>query len=299
MKKRQILRSTLPALAVFALSLAGCRSAQQAQPDFPRVAPGVTMQDVTFFSAALKRKMPYRVYLPAKLVPGRNLPVVYLLHGGGANFQEWSNYSDVARYAAPDGSGGLILVMPEGAFSYFMNAVEKPEDRYEDYLVNDLISDVEARFPAARGRQNRAAIGISMGGFAAIKLALSRPELFVFVGAFSPAIDAAHRRLIPIPFWRWRTLRTIFGPWGSKTRQVADPFVLVYSANPAVTPYLYLTSGETDPLLQANRRFAALLYDRHFSYEFHTQPGGHDWDEWDSRIPGCFESLLHYLHPPR
>ena len=46
--------------------------------------------------------------------------------------------------------------MPEGAFSYYMNAAQKPADKYEDYIVTDLISDVESRFPAARNRERRA-----------------------------------------------------------------------------------------------------------------------------------------------
>ena len=75
----------------------------------------MTVQDVTFFSTALQRNMPYRVFLPTKLVPGQKLPVAYLLHGDSGGFHEWSNDSDVAHYAAPDRSGGLIFVMPEPA----------------------------------------------------------------------------------------------------------------------------------------------------------------------------------------
>jgi len=246
------------------------------------------MQDVSFYSAALQRPMPYRVFLPAKLVPGQKLPVVYLLHGGNGCFRDWSNRSDVAQYAAR----GLILVMVQGDFSYYQNAALKPEDKYEDYLVNDLIADVEARFPAAKGRESRAIIGISMGGFAVAKLALSRPELFSFVGALSPSIDVCNRRFHLMQWWR---LTRIFGPVGSKTRTMSDPFLLMQSANPAVTPYIYLTAGEHEPLLEPNRRFAARLRERHFEYEFHTKPGGHDWGEWDSQIPGCFESLFQHL----
>jgi pimeloyl-ACP methyl ester carboxylesterase len=33
--------------------------------------------------------------------------VVYLLHGGGGGYRDWSNYSDVARFA----ERGLILVI--------------------------------------------------------------------------------------------------------------------------------------------------------------------------------------------
>jgi S-formylglutathione hydrolase FrmB len=289
MKNAQFRSATLLLLSPFALSLICCRQAPQPQPDHPRPAPGVTMQDVTFFSLALNRNMPYRVYLPAKLVPGQKLPVVYLLHGSGGSFSNWSNYSDVGHYAAQ----GLILVMPDGGSSYYTNAVLKPEDKYEDYLVRDLISDVETRFPAATSRENRAIVGVSMGGFAAVKLALTRPEFFVFAGAISPAIDVPSRRF---SWRRWAQsmrFRSIFGPDGSATRQASDPFLLVQTADPAQTPYLYITAGEQEPLLEPIRRFAARLHNRHFSYEFHTHPGAHDWTQWDSQIPGCFETMIH------
>jgi S-formylglutathione hydrolase len=251
------------------------------------------MEDVTFFSTALNRKMPYRVFLPVKLAPGQRLPVIYLLHGGGGNFRDWSDYSDVAGYAAH----GLILVMPEGNTSYYTNAALKPEDKYEDFLVNDLASDVETRFPVAKGRTNRAIIGVSMGGYEAVKLALSRPELFVFAGAISPAIDVPSRHFaLRRVEQSWR-FRTIFGPDGSRSRRLSDPFFLVQSSDPAKTPYLYLTSGEQEPLLEPNIRFASRLHARHFSYEFHTKPGGHDWAQWDVQMPDCFVALLQHLQP--
>jgi S-formylglutathione hydrolase FrmB len=138
-----------------------------------------------------------------------------------------------------------------------------------------------------------------MGGFAVVKLALSRPELFVFAGAISPAIDVPSRRFtIRRAEQSWR-FRTIFGPDESRSRKASDPFVLVQSADPAVTPYLYLTSGEQEPLLEPNRRFASRLHGRHFYYEFHTKAGGHDWAEWDAQIPGCFEALLRHLPPTK
>jgi S-formylglutathione hydrolase FrmB len=124
------------------------------------------MRDVTFHSAALNRDMQYRVILPAILAANEKLPVVYLLHSGGGGFRDWSNYSDVAQFV----ERGLILVMPEGNSSYFVNALDRPQDRYEDYIVKDLIADVESRFPAAPGSDHRAIAGASMGGFGAVVL---------------------------------------------------------------------------------------------------------------------------------
>lgn len=297
-KNLRFMRVALPVAAVLVLPLAGCHTTARARPDRPRLAPGVTMQDVTFHSAALNRQMPYRVFLPEKIAPGQRLPVVYLLHGGGEDFTAWSNDFDVARYAAADTAGGLILVLPEGSNSYWINAALLPSDMYEDYLTHDLIADVEARFPAARQRESRAIVGISMGGFAAIKLALTRPDLFAFAGALSPALDAPQRRFALQRASQWWRFRSIFGPWGSKTRAAADPFLLIQSANPVVTPYLYITGGARDPLLDPIRRFAERLKVRHFNYEFHTKPGGHDPAEWNAQLPGCFASLMAHVSGP-
>ena len=273
------------------LLLSGCRRSAPLLPDHPRLASGVAMKDVTFHSAALGRDMPYRVLLPETVAPGSKLAVVYLLHGNGGSYRDWSNYSDVARYAA----NGLILVMPEGGSSYYMNAVERPRDKYEDYLVHDLVQDVEARFPARADRANRALIGVSMGGFAAVKIGLSYPDRFVFAGAISPAIDVPERRFTWMRASQYRRFQTIFGPWGSAERQARDPFVLVRSVDGKALPYFYVTAGEQEPLLEPVRRFGTALKLRGIAYEFHTKPGGHDWGEWDAQIPGCFAALLQHL----
>ena len=124
----------------------------------------MTLRDVTFRSAALNRDMQYRVVLPLRLTPGQKLQAVYLLHGGGGGFRDWSNYSDVARFA----ESGLVLVMPEGGSSYYTNAVDPPQDRYEDYIVQDLIRDVESRLPGGNGpfepRDHRRVHGGLRGG---------------------------------------------------------------------------------------------------------------------------------------
>lgn len=264
---------------------------EQGQRDSPRLTSNVKMIDVTFPSAALKRDMQYRAVLPAKLNANRKLQVVYLLHGGGGGFRDWSNYSDVARLA----ERGLILVMPEGNSSYFANAAERPQDHYEDYIVNDLISDVEHKFPASVGRSNRAIVGVSMGGFGAINLALHHPELFTFAGGLSAALDVPSRPFSIRRLEQWRRHRAIFGPWDGQAQKNNDPFVLVQSAEPTKAPYLFLTCGEQEGLLAVNRKFAALLEKRHFQYEFHTAPGDHNWIQWDERLPGLFQSLTEHF----
>ena len=275
------------------ISLAACHNKlKEAQPDHPRLTPKVTMRDVAFHSVALNREMQYRVVLPTSVSAGQKLQVVYLLHGADGDFHDWTNYSDVAHFAEL----GLLLVMPEGGYSYYTNSVEQPRDRYEDYIVNDLIADVEARFPVATGRPNRAIAGVSMGGFGAVKLALRHPELFAFAGGISPAVEVTHRSFSIRRLQQSRHFVSIFGPAGSQARRDNDPFALARSADPEKIPYFFLTCGEQEGLLPPNREFAALLAQRHFRYEFHAVPGGHDWNQWNEQIPGLFQSLLQHLN---
>jgi putative tributyrin esterase len=273
--------------------LASCRKKDAAEPpEHPQLTANVTLRDVTFHSAALNRAMQYRVIMPLNPA-GRRVPVVYLLHGGGGGFRDWSNYSDVARFAEP----GLILVTPEGDESYYTNAVDPPQDRYEDYIMRDLIADVESKFPAAAGRANRAIAGVSMGGFGAIKIGLRHPELFMFVGGMSSAIDVPRRAFVFRRYHQSRHYESIFGMVGSQTRRDNDPFVLVRSTKPEAAPYFFLTCGEQEGLLPANREFAGLLERGHFRFEFHTVRGGHDWNQWNTWLPSLFQSLAEHMNP--
>lgn len=273
----------------------GCKKNETSQPDHPRLTPNVTFQDITFRSAALNREMQYRAIVPSHLADGQKLQVVYLLHGRGGGFRDWSNYSDVARYA----ESGLLLVMPEAGLSYYTNALDPPQDRYEDYITADLIADVEKRFPVATGRSNRAIVGVSMGGYGAVKLALRHPDLFMFVGGSSSAVDVPRRAFSIRRLQQSRHFAAIFGPSGSQQRQDNDPFVLARSVSPESAPYFFLTCGEQESLLSPNREFASLLAQRHFRYEFHTMAAKHDWNQWNAWLPALFGSLTQHLGPKK
>lgn len=288
MKVRLHIPGLLPLALATSIFITACDHSPQLRPDHPQLVTGAKMQDITFHSKALNRQKVYRVILPADLPVQRRLPVVYLLHGAGDDFRTWSNNSSVAEYAGK----GLILVMPDGDLSYYVNAAGAKNEKYEDYITDDLIADVESRFPVRTDRGGRAIVGVSMGGYAAIYYALKRPELFVFAGALSPAVDVPSRHFSWKHADQWWRFRKIFGPVGSSERQALDLFQLVQTADPKVTPRLYLTAGEQEPLLGPVRRFAALLGEHGFTYEFHSKQGCHNWTEWDAQLPACFAKLL-------
>jgi putative tributyrin esterase len=276
-------------ISLSALLPTGCRRQQAAAPvDHRRLTPNVTLHDVIMRSSSLNRDITYRVILPASLPQGKKLPVIYLLHGGGGSYRDWSNYSDIARYAEQ----GFLLVMPEGGNSYYTNSAEHPQERYEDYIVKDLIADVESRFPAISRRDSRAIIGVSMGGFGAVKIALKHPELYAFAAGLSSALDVPSRPFSIKRISQYRGHEQIFGAWGSTTRRENDPLVLIQTSDSKATPYMFLACGDREGLLAVNRKFANLLKQRRCRYEFHSVTGGnHDWNQWNGRMPALFKAL--------
>lgn len=285
-------RTTLLSLVLLITLACGHKQSATPAPDHPRLIPGVQLQDVTFYSAALKREMPYRVILPEKIAPGQKLRVVYLLHGGGSDFRAWSNYSDISSYAA----WGFLLVMPEGNSSYFMNAADRADDKYEDYIVHDLISDVEERFPVTSDRRHRAIAGVSMGGYGAIVLSFRHPDLFEFAAGLSPALDVPSRPFSIKRIGQWHDHRSIFGSWNGVVQKSEDPYLLAKSVDPGQSPYFFLTCGDREGLFPANQRFSQLLRTRKFSYEFHdVRNAGHDWGQWNSQVPAMMQALAAHL----
>ncbi len=285
--------AALSACLLFWFYSSGCRKDSAAKfADRPQLTAAVTLRDVTFHSSALGREMTYRAIFPTSPGPGKKLQVVYLLHGGGGGFRDWSNYSDVGRYA----DRGMLLVMPEGDSSYYVNSAEQPKERYEDYIVQDLIADVEGRFPVGKGRQNRAIAGVSMGGYGAINLAMKHPNLFGFAAGISPAIDVPSRPFSIRRLEQWRRFQSIFGEYGSNTRQENDPFLVVRKSDPAIAPYFYLTCGAKEGLMASNKQLASLLSQRDFHYEFHEVPGDHNWKQWRAQVPNLFQKIITILN---
>ncbi len=274
-------------LVVAALA-GGCGREPKQQAVAPLTVPaGVVLTDRTFRSEAMGRSVTYRVIAPVAFRPGQRVRVLYLLHGNGQTYMEWSRWSHVAELAA----NGYVLVMPEGGSAYFMNSAGQPQDRYEDFVTRDLIADAERGLPSPVARAGRAIVGDSMGGFAALVLGMKHPELYGFVGALSPPVDAAERKFTLRRWGQSLGFRTIFGPDGSATRAADDPFVLARKADPAAMPYIFLSVGRQEPLLEPVVRFESALTRRKVAHEFHVLPGGHNWAQWNAQMPGLISAL--------
>ncbi|MEU6730870.1 alpha/beta hydrolase family protein [Nonomuraea wenchangensis] len=143
----------------------------------------------------LARPVTVRVHLPPGYDPDRSTPyrTLYLLHGGGDNYDAWTTKGDVvARLRAARFDG--IVVMPTGGMTGWYTDWAGRTDGYfapkwETYHMGQLIPWIDANFNTPADREGRWLAGLSMGGYGALKYAAAHPDLFSAVGAFSPGID--------------------------------------------------------------------------------------------------------------
>jgi S-formylglutathione hydrolase FrmB len=66
--------------------------------------------------------------------------------------------------------------------------------RFGTFLTTELLDHVDASFNTVRSRRGRAVDGFSLGGFMAMKLALTVPERFCAMGAYDGSFFYLHQR---------------------------------------------------------------------------------------------------------
>jgi len=117
-------------------------------------------------------------------------PVLYLLHGGGGSYRDWSEQGDVAAITA---TFNAIVVMPDtgpnDGYSDRYNDGRYGPPMWETYHVGELLPWIDANYRTVPDRAHRAIAGLSMGGGGAMVYAARHPDLFGSAAAFSGAVD--------------------------------------------------------------------------------------------------------------
>ena len=183
--------------------------------------PNLRVQTIQFASKLVGKTLPYNVLLPLDYNQPQaktyRYPVLYLLHGLTGHYTNWLEHTHLPDCVA---AYQVIIVMPEGNNGWYTDSAIAPSEKYESYILQELIPDVERRFRASSAREGRAIAGLSMGGYGALKFAVKHPELFVFAASMSGALDAASWTEADLKGFEfiWKTLEPVYGADNSEAR---------------------------------------------------------------------------------
>ena len=100
------------------------------------------VETIRFQSKLVGASLPYNVILPADYDTSTTTryPVLYLLHGLTGHYSDWASRSNVADYAA---RYRMIVVTPKGNDGWYTNNASVANDKYESYILDELIPDVQ------------------------------------------------------------------------------------------------------------------------------------------------------------
>jgi S-formylglutathione hydrolase FrmB len=258
-----------------------------------KAVAGDTVELHSFLSSALARQMPYEVVLPTGYSASQErYPVLYLLHGWQGDETNWVSLTHLVEDAS---AYKLIVVTPRAGNSWYVNSATRAEDRYADYVFQDLIAEVDTHYRTISSPHERAVAGLSMGGYGAMLFSLRHPGAFAFAASISGAFAGPSGIESVLPQLKPSTDEA-FGVLGSTTRQQNDVDTLIVAADRTQQPYFFLECGASDPLLPSNRRVVEELSSHGFAYEYRELPGAHTWSFWDGALPPMLEVLSKQMH---
>ena len=156
-------------------------------------------QKLTYFSSTAGRDTNVNVLLPPDYSEDKEYPVLYILHGF-YDTEDWMTRSTVnlstiyGNLLADSKAEEMIIVLPYifcDKNMPYCTGMDLANCFAYDNFINDLTTDlmpfIENSFSTAKGRENTAITGFSMGGRESLFIGFERPDLFGYVGAVCPA----------------------------------------------------------------------------------------------------------------
>jgi S-formylglutathione hydrolase FrmB/LysM repeat protein len=231
------------------------------------------------------------VLLPADYrTSGRTYPVLYMLHGGAADFRQF-DFLGIRDLTA---GKPIIVVMPDGGQAgWYCNPVGSfvgPRN-WETFHIAQLLPWIEANFRTFAEYDGRAVSGFSMGGFGALKYAAKYYGHFASVSSHSgPASLRRDGGLVV----HWANLSsavvelggaTVYGvPWDEARVSADNPVERIESyrnkriflvAGTSPDPVNWFDTVQETQVLAGQREFRGRLSDAGIPHEFREEPGGH------------------------
>ncbi len=253
---------------------------------------------MNYHSDVLKAGVTVHVILPeqAKTLIGMDTKgdgtykTLFLLHGLSDDYSCWMRRTSIERYAAEH---GIAVVMPNVGRSWYTDTAYGA--KYFTFVTGELPAVCRSYFNGmSHKREDTFVAGLSMGGYGAVKAALRCPETFGGCASLSGAFDITDmRRVNMMDEWKG-----IFGFELEDPAELAgsihDVYALAEKNRKEGIPFpkMYLWCGQSDFLLDANRKFRDLLAQLQVDHHYAESEGNHSWKWWDMHIQDALKYLL-------
>ena len=241
-------------------------------------------------------KVRYLVFLPPSYdtSPERRYPVLYFLHDGYGTERTLARRGVISELAARMADGRLpefLVVAPFGRGTWFSDSHDG-KVRYERFLVDRFRRDVESRYRVLAEKGARGVTGISVGGYAAVKLGLKHPSLYGAVSSLSgPLIPIGWDELERYGSRTKSMLTRVFGDSPRENSLLENDVWEITRSGISDPPAVHLRGGTQDihGLGRVATQFGAWLAEHGVPTTVVMEPGEHRWSYWKDALLHVFE----------
>lgn len=241
--------------------------------DVPRGA----VNHQVYRSAVMGEDRDYYVYLPPNYDPKRKepYPVFFLLHGATGTALSWivnAQANIILDNLIAEGKAKPMIMV--NTLGYGGN------EKYATEVIQEIIPQLEKTYNAAKDRNQRAIVGLSMGGGTAFYTGLNHLDQFAYVGGMSSAVGMGG----PRPPASTTANPATTTPSTEQVTAMMDVFSKTYpkldeKAN-AQLKLLWVSCGVDDFLYQNNKYFKQFLTSKNVRFKEVETPGGHTFMVW-------------------
>lgn len=157
-----------------------------------------------------------------------------------------------------------------------------------DLILKDLVAHVQSNFRVAESRNDRAIMGISLGGMAALRFALSDPERFGAVATHSAALfpenpeemSDSHRQTFERFGDRSGWFELLGNPIDKEKYDLLNPIAIAHKLKDAKGLRIYFDAGTQDRygFGPTNQKLSEVMKEVGIEHTFHLIDGGqHSW----------------------
>lgn len=235
------------------------------------------------------------VYLPADYYSsGKSYPTVYMLHGARGNESSWIVQGNITATVDSLTSKGLmepsIIVMPnmnqyseeeEGLYSYFktpFGAMFDTDGAVETAFVKDVTGYVDSHYRTIADKEHRAIAGLSLGSLQTMYITAANPDVFDYIGLFSPIMRSFIQEGDYDDIYSRDTLRA--------------NHKLQFSSEHCPRLY-YIHIGRQDCYIFHSEYIHQYMHLNSYRHEYKQTPGAHDWPTWrryaEEFLQRCFK----------
>lgn len=245
-----------------------CQGAEYVLPEWTRRDPEARqgrIETVKIRSEALGRDDEVSVYLPARFRPSRRYAL--LVAHDGLDYLRFSSFQTVLDNLIDRAEIAPLVVALIQSPARLREYADDPG--HARYVVEELIPELEKRYPLAPGAANRGLLGASFGGVAALSVANRYPDRF-------------GRLLLQSGSFAF----TDIGP--SRRGPLFEPvveFVNGFREKPkTLAEKVFVSCGVYESLIYENRSLVPILEQTGMQIRYVEAWDGHNWENWRDRL---------------